>query len=454
MDRSRSVIAKVIPHMRGYIRIYGHIPGLSGFSRAIHTKCSIQGIFPAMSTYRLYYGIIQSSCHTLFSTSMDDTKDGKQGTTQPQSGDIPDATQYSLVRRIGDGSYSDVYIAEHVSTGEVCALKVVDKYHIIKNHAVDGIRREKQLLERMRGEESIVELLFTSQDSSNLYIGLELCMYGELYEQIEEALCTDGGMDVGRIRMYAAEIVVMLETLRKYGVVHRDLKPENILLGAGGHLKLIDFGCAKDVSLSSSPSSPSPSSPSPSSAGAGGAPACEEGMSKDEVEGCDSKKRTMSLVGTAEYVPPEVLENSGEVSYGVDLWALGCIIYQMCAGKTPFKGGSEYLTFQNIVKNDVDMGPVMERGGEVACDLVQGLLQSVPEKRLGYASLDALKSHDFFKGIVWDSLYKSKAPSPLTKRPIAAAAGEEEDDDDDEFDWELRSLRSRLHATSISTNQP
>ncbi|KAI8102599.1 hypothetical protein M9435_006197 [Picochlorum sp. BPE23] len=366
----------------------------------------------------------------------DDAEDGHDNNTKKEeeeeegtchvshaSGGISDATQYSLVRRIGDGSYSDVYIAEHVSTGEVCALKVVDKYHIIKNHAVDGIRREKQLLERMRGEESIVELLFTYQDSSNLYIGLELCMYGELYEQIDQAMGL-GGMDVGRIRMYAAEIVVMLEALRRYGVVHRDLKPENILLGAGGHLKLIDFGCAKDVSSSSS--------------------------EDRRMEGCDvRKKRTLSLVGTAEYVPPEVLENSGEVSYGVDLWALGCIIYHMCAGKTPFKGGSEYLTFQNIVKNDVDMGPVMERGGEVACDLVKGLLQSVPEKRLGYASLDALKSHEFFKGIAWDSLYRSKAPAPLTKRPLTV--GEEEDDD--EFDWELRSLRSQLHATSISSNQ-
>lgn len=360
-----------------------------------------------------------------------DTEEGKS-----QSHAIPDATQFSLVRRIGDGSYSNVYIATHVSTGEACALKVVDKYHIIKHHAVEGIRREKQLLERMRGEESIVELLFTYQDSSNLYIGLELCMYGELYEQIEEA-SVGGGMDVGRIRMYAAEIVVMLETLRRYGVVHRDLKPENILVGDGGHLKLIDFGCAKDVSSSSS-----------SLGGVQG-----EKESEDEREGrsncvlpCDGKKRSLSLVGTAEYVPPEVLENSGEVTYGVDLWALGCIVYQMCAGKTPFKGRSEYLTFQNIVKNDVDMTPVMERGGEVACDLVKGLLQSVPEKRLGYACLDGLKSHEFFKGISWDSLYgpESKAPTPLKTQTMAA--------EEEEFDWELQSLRSQLHATSISSD--
>jgi 3-phosphoinositide dependent protein kinase-1 len=89
--------------------------------------------------------------------------------------------------------------------------------------------------------------------------------------------------------------------------------------------------------------------------------------------------RATSFVGTAEYVSPEVLNNAG-ISYTADLWALGCIVYQMLTGRPPFKGASEYLTFQLITSRTLSFP---EGFPEVARDLVEGLLQLEPSERLG-----------------------------------------------------------------------
>lgn len=89
--------------------------------------------------------------------------------------------------------------------------------------------------------------------------------------------------------------------------------------------------------------------------------------------------RATSFVGTAEYVSPEVLNNAG-ISYSSDLWAMGCIIYQMFAGRPPFKGGSEYLTFQLITSRSLTFP---EDFPAAARDLVEQLLQLEPAHRLG-----------------------------------------------------------------------
>ncbi|CAI5962120.1 unnamed protein product [Closterium sp. NIES-65] len=249
------------------------------------------------------------------------------------------ARDFTYGRLLGLGSYSKVVLArrkpskaaynedEGCPPGSECALKIMDKRHIVKERKVAYIKMERLILDRLR-HPGIVRLLFTFQDEHSLYMGLECCHGGELFDQIR----LKGKLSEEEARFYAAEVVCALEYMHSQGVVHRDLKPENILLTAAGHVRISDFGCAKLLTNGQS-------------AGATSAVAAT-------AAAINSDERSGSFVGTAEYVPPELLDD-GPVSFEADLWALGCIIYQMLAGVPPFKGASEYLCFQKILSRDL-----------------------------------------------------------------------------------------------------
>jgi len=120
------------------------------------------------------------------------------------------------------------------------------------------------------------------------------------------------------------------------------------------------------------------------------------------------------LLGTAEYVSPELLND--KVTYkSSDLWALGCMIYQMIAGRPPFRGMSEFLIFQKVGSADFQYPKGFP---EVAKDLINQLLVVDPEKRIGVreTGYQELKAHPFFKEINFDDLHK-QTPPPIKPYP-------------------------------------
>jgi 3-phosphoinositide dependent protein kinase-1 len=133
---------------------------------------------------------------------------------------------------------------------------------------------------------------------------------------------------------------------------------------------------------------------------------------EQEIHMKKKRNKRNTFVGTAEYVSPEVLDDQ-EVGTETDLWALGCIIYQMFTGVSPFKDKTEYLTFKKILDVNLIFPPNFP---ESARDLINSLLVKDPSKRLGSGSkgeennFQALKSHPFFTGVAWDELNGSSAP--------------------------------------------
>ncbi|KAF9418402.1 pkb-activating kinase-like protein [Podila epigama] len=283
---------------------------------------------------------------------------------------------YKLGRTLGEGSYSTVVAAVDLSNKRDYAIKVLDKRHIIREKKVKYVNIEKNVLYKL-DHPGVVKLYSTFQDSSSLYYVLELCQNGELLTFIKKL----GSFDENCTRFYVAQILTAVEYVHSQGVIHRDLKPENILLDSRMYVKLTDFGTAKILEPS------------------------EDGVESD---------RANSFVGTAEYVSPELLTEKAACKSS-DLWALGCIIYQLLAGRPPFKGSNEYQTFQKIVKLEYSFPAGFPRA---AMDLVSRLLVHDPNERLGGNNkIDQLKQHPFFDTVQWNDLWKQPAPKLLPYLP-------------------------------------
>merc|ERR1719471_2629078 len=250
-----------------------------------------------------------------------------------------------------------------------------------------AIMREKEAMIKLSNFKSptapyFVGLYATFKNEDNLYFVLSYAKRGDMLKFIKKM----AAKEVDVTQFYAAELVQAIEHLHRLNIIHRDLKPENILLSSDMHILVTDFGSAKII--------------------------CE---GEDELDGGlvagPAPARRNSFVGTAQYVSPEILTNSGS-SKAIDLWALGCIIYQMVTGIPPFQAQNEYLIFQKIQNLEYSFHDGFDA---LARDLVEKLLVISPEARLGAGDspghYSSLKSHPFFQNIEFSSLHSTTPPN-------------------------------------------
>lgn len=224
---------------------------------------------------------------------------------------------FNFGRTLGEGSYSTVLAATDRQNLKEYAIKVLDKRHIIKEKKVKYVNIERDTLNRLTDHPGVVRLYYTFQDERSLYFVLDLASGGELFGVLKKL----GSFDLECSRFYAAQILDSIAYMHSKGVIHRDLKPENVLLDRDMHVKITDFGTAKILNTETNPN---------------GTHIASNGETPgDPTDGIESD-RAVSFVGTAEYVSPELLRDKNACKSS-DLWAFGCILFQLIAGRPPIK---------------------------------------------------------------------------------------------------------------------
>lgn len=278
---------------------------------------------------------------------------------------------FLVERVIGRGAFGKVLLVTKESSSRLdskyYAMKTIKKKDIVKHQLEENIVLEKYILSKQK-HPFIVDLKFAFQTPSKIYLIMEYISGGELFKLLRKVK----KFSEDNARFYLAEVLLAVEFLhKKMNVIYRDIKPENILLTEKGHIKITDFGLSKKN---------------------------------------DGKAYT--IVGTVEYLAPEVLTKAGHTS-AVDYWGLGILLYEMLAGYPPFT--APHRNFDEIQKLIIENKPFFpEYFSKEAVDIIKKLTASNPEKRLGTISINDIKNHPFFKGMNWSEVLNLKLTPPFT----------------------------------------
>ncbi|XP_039780203.1 CBL-interacting protein kinase 9-like isoform X2 [Panicum virgatum] len=144
---------------------------------------------------------------------------------------------YELGKTIGEGSFAKVKHARDSRTGAVCAIKVLDRNHVLRHKMVEQIKREISTMKLIK-HPNVVQLHEVMASKTKIYMVLEFAEGGELFDKIVNS----GRLGEDEARRYFHQLINAVDYCHSRGVYHRDLKPENLLLDSHGSLKVSDFG--------------------------------------------------------------------------------------------------------------------------------------------------------------------------------------------------------------------
>jgi serine/threonine protein kinase len=250
-----------------------------------------------------------------------------------------------------------------------------------------NIISEKKLLLECTSCPFIINLISTFNFPNKLCMLLELVQGGELLTHLYDRTDTIpkssyGGFTMDCMKFYIANILLAFEFMHSKDILYRDLKPENVLVSNDGYIKLADFGFAKVIPYVTT---------------------------ENEVVA-----KTYTIVGSPEYMAPEMLNNKG-YDQGVDYWSLGCLIFELLFADSLFahREGHALLTQENVRKCTPEsisesFPDAFQKEHPALHQLAVSFLVPDPAHRVGYKDLSTIKASEVFTAQFWSDLEERK----------------------------------------------
>jgi len=242
---------------------------------------------------------------------------------------------YQVIEMVGEGGQGAVYRAQDPSSGQIVAIKVLAR-SASDGEFLDRFQREASIMATIQ-HPNVVEVYDHGEEGGQHYIVTEF-----VTENLERILERGGTLPLQRAITVVQQIASALQVSHNAGITHRDIKPANVLLNDAGEVKLTDFGIASAETL-------------------------------------DSMTSENTTVGTPLYMSPEQIQGSDAIDGRSDLYSLGCLLYEVLTGATPFQGKSTFEIFNGHINEPHE--PIATHMDEFPEQLEELLVKSLTKDR-------------------------------------------------------------------------
>uniref|UniRef100_A0A7N6FIG1 non-specific serine/threonine protein kinase n=1 Tax=Anabas testudineus TaxID=64144 RepID=A0A7N6FIG1_ANATE len=325
-----------------------------------------------------------------------------------------DKSMFVKIKTLGIGAFGEVCLTRKVDTGALYAMKTLRKKDVLNRNQVAHVKAERDILAEADNE-WVVRLYYSFQDRDSLYFVMDYIPGGDMMS----LLIRMGVFPELLARFYVAELTLAIESVHKMGFIHRDIKPDNILIDVDGHIKLTDFGLCTGFRWTHN-----------SKYYQEGNHVRQDSMEPsdfwDDVSNCRCGDRLMtleqranrqhqrclahSLVGTPNYIAPEVLLRKGYTQL-CDWWSVGVILFEMLVGQPPFLAPTPTETQIKVINWESTLQvPAQVKLSPEAVDII-GRLCCAAEDRLGANGAGEIKAHPFFTQVDFSSNLRQQ-PAP------------------------------------------